>query len=222
MLDRSIINVTLRGIPPLLRYALSMAICEFHGSQHVIMHEDDSTGHSYDATGSDATKNPPHIVVILAVGHSEDTSRELKHALRTHPQSQPLILALKRDDDDAARLIRSGARGYVAISEPPIAFMMAITAIASGTLFVPLSLQESFAVRYLCPSNDQPESQLTARELSVLRLLAEGLCNKEVAARLFISVKTVDTHRMNLMRKLGLRTNVDIVRFAIRRELIEL
>ncbi|WP_184603137.1 response regulator transcription factor [Rhodanobacter sp. MP1X3] len=199
-----------------------MAVSEFHGSQHVIVHEDDSTDHPYDTTGAGGTESAPHIVVILAVGHSESTSRELKQALRRHPQSQPLMLALKRDDDDAARLIRSGARGYVAISEPPRAFMTAITAIASGTLFVPLSLQESFAVRYLCPGNDQPESQLTSRELSVLRLLAEGLCNKEVAARLFISVKTVDTHRMNLMRKLGLRTNVDIVRFAIRRELIEL
>lgn len=220
VVGRNIINVTLQDIPPLLHYALGNLVAEYDGPRHMIVRDED--GRPSDGIALSCMEDSPHVMVILATAHPENTLRNLRQALRKHPHALPLVLALKCDAEDAARLIRVGARGYLTITEPPGEFTHAIATIAGGSVFVPPSLQESFATRYLCPADDLPESQLTSRELSVLRLLAEGIGNKEIAANLFISVKTVDTHRMNLMRKLGLRTNVDVVRFAIRRELITL
>jgi len=220
VLARNIINVTLQDIPPLLHYALGNLVADHQGPRHIVVR--DAKVRPFDGVALNGMEGSPHIVVILASSHPENTLRDLRQVLRKHPHALPLVLALKCDADDAARLIRVGARGYLTITEPPGEFTHAIATIAGGSVFVPPSLQESFATRYLCPADDLPESRLTSRELSVLRLLAEGMCNKAIAANLFISVKTVDTHRMNLMRKLGLRTNVDVVRFAIRRELITL
>ncbi|WP_266156952.1 LuxR C-terminal-related transcriptional regulator [Dyella silvatica] len=223
-LDPGPIRITLLGIPSLLRYALGRAIAEFDESRRMVILEDGPSteppaSNSPSIHGADAAA---HVVVVLASHPTESSLHELKRTLRHHHGAHPLMMALKRDDDEAARLIRCGARGYIALSEPAAEWITAITRVAKGALFVPRSLQESFATRYLSPAADTPESQLTGRELSVLRLLAEGRRNDEIATSLFISVKTVDTHRMNLMRKLQLRSNVDIVRFALRRQLIEL
>jgi DNA-binding NarL/FixJ family response regulator len=223
-LDPGRIRISLLGIPSLLRYALGRAIAEFDESRRMVILEDGRTSEppANDPPAPHGDDADAHVVIVLASHRTESSLHELKRTLRHHGDAHPLMMALKRDDDEAARLIRCGARGYIALSEPASEWVTAIARIAKGALFVPRSLQESFATRYLSPADDTPESQLTARELSVLRLLAEGMRNDEIAASLFISVKTVDTHRMNLMRKLQLRTNVDIVRFALRRQLIEL
>lgn len=223
-LERGRIQITLLGIPSLLRYALGRAIADFDPSRRMVILEEGRPAEppANDSSSSHAADADAHVMVVLAGQQTESSLHELKRTLRHHPGAHPLMMALKRNDDEAARLIRCGARGYIALSEPAAEWITAIARVAQGALFVPRSLQESFATRYLSPTDDAPESQLTTRELSVLRLLAEGMRNDEIATSLFISVKTVDTHRMNLMRKLQLRSNVDIVRFALRRHLIEL
>jgi DNA-binding NarL/FixJ family response regulator len=211
------INVALHGIPPLLRYALNNAVCEFDDPRHVLMQEE--CADEADQRGEGLEE--PDVVVVLGTARPASTLNELKRATDRHPAARMLVLALKPDDGDAVRLIRSGAHGYISIGEEPIEFVTAIAAIAGGSVFVSPSLQALVAERYLSP-DEAPEKELTARELVVLRMLTEGMRNEDIASILFIGVKTVDTHRMNLMRKLGLRTNVELVHFAIRRQLIEL
>ncbi len=219
MLSGGIIDVTLHDIPPLLRGGLDAALAACEGPRHLRL-RDGGNGTSFTPLPPDEAVG--QVLVTLAGPSLDEARRELTRAMRRHPQALPLVLALVRDDDAAAQLIRAGARGYLAIDEPPGEFAAAVAAVADGALFVPRSQQASFASRYLHPAEEAPERRLTERELSVLRLLAEGLCSKEVAAKLFISAKTVDTHRMNLMRKLSLRNNLELVRFALRRALVEL
>lgn len=214
--EHGCIRITLHGIPAMLRYALGKAIGEFGETRRLLLNDDASP------LAEDEKNEAAHVVIVLASHHAESNTLELKRILRRFPRAHVLVMALRPDDGGAARLIRSGARGYMALNEPASEWITAIAELAAGRLFVPRSLQQSFAIRYLSPSTDAPEDRLSVRELSVLSLLAEGMRNDEIAASLFISIKTVDTHRMNLMRKLALRTNVDIVRFAIRRGLVEL
>jgi DNA-binding NarL/FixJ family response regulator len=214
--EQGAVNVTLHGIPPLLRYALSSAICEFAEPRNV---------HMYDQVCRDEPPegmDEPHVAVVLAAAHRENTLTEMKQAADQHPAAQLLVLALKPDDDEAVRLIRSGARGYLSIGEEPGEFVCAISAVAGGSVFVSPSLQASVALRYLGPDAEGPEDDLTVRERAVLRLLAEGIRHEDIASILCVGVRTVDTHRTNLMRKLGLRSNVELVHFAIRHRLIHL
>ena len=116
VLARNIINVTLQDIPPLLHYALGNLVADHQGPRHIVVR--DAKVRPFDGVALNGMEGSPHIVVILASSHPENTLRDLRQVLRKHPHALPLVLALKCDADDAARLIRVGARGYLTITEP--------------------------------------------------------------------------------------------------------
>ena len=119
------------------------------------------------------------------------------------------------------RVLRAGAQGFVSKSAGGEELVRAIHKVHLGETYLPGDLQRIFAERYF--RNDvekDAEELLTDREFQVLCLLALGHTNKEIGGTLHISVKTVDTHRMNLLRKLHLRNNADLARFAIRSQIV--
>ncbi|MDP9120626.1 MAG: response regulator transcription factor [Acidobacteriota bacterium] len=119
------------------------------------------------------------------------------------------------------RVLRAGARGFVSKNARAAELVAAIHQVHLGETYLPGDLQRVFAERYFRTDSEKDEEELlTDREFQVLCLLAQGHTNREVGGTLHISVKTVDTHRMNLLRKLHLRNNADLTRFAIRRQLI--
>lgn len=109
----------------------------------------------------------------------------------------------------AARVILAGARAYVSLIQPPLMLLDAIAGVARGER--PLSSELVSAV-----AEGGPTGCLTARELSVMELLARGFSCREIAEQLEISIKTVDTHRGHVLKKLSLRSAADLVRFAER------
>ncbi len=121
-----------------------------------------------------------------------------------------VVLAPHTEPGYAARAIAAGAHGYVAKSETPERLLEAIRAVSRGEQFLPHSVAEMVAM------GGHPASSLTARELQVMEMLARGMTNREIALHLDISIKTVDTHRGHVLKKLGLRNNSELTRFAVK------
>jgi DNA-binding NarL/FixJ family response regulator len=143
-------------------------------------------------------------------------------ATRTLKRALPhvSIVALTRHDDETYldELLRAGASGYVLKQSAPSEFLRAIRVVASGGIYLDPAMSSRVADGLLARHADvksQPHAPLTERESEVLRLIAIGHSNKEVATRLKISVKTVEVHKANAMRKLGLTGRVDIIRYGV-------
>jgi DNA-binding NarL/FixJ family response regulator len=143
-------------------------------------------------------------------------------ATRTLKRVRPdvAIVALTRHDDDTylEELLRAGASGYVLKQSPPLEFLQAIRAVAAGGVYLDPAMTSRVADGLLArnaQTSRQPRATISKRESEVLRLIAIGHSNKETAAQLDISVKTVEVHKTNAMRKLGLTGRVDVVRYAV-------
>ena len=128
------------------------------------------------------------------------------------------IVTLTRHADDAylEELLRAGADGYVLKQSAPAELLQAIRAVAAGGQYIDSALTGRVTASFLGRDGRKPAGGLpTERELEVLRLIAAGYSNKEVAVRLSLSVKTVEAHKANGMRKLGLTGRIDIVKYAV-------
>lgn len=142
-------------------------------------------------------------------------------ATRTLKQQQPTvsIVALTRHDDDTyiEELLRGGASAYVLKHSPPTEFLKAIRAVAAGGIYVDRAMTSRVADGILARPAEispAPTATISDRESEVLRLVAVGHTNLEIANRLKISAKTVEVHKANAMRKLGLTGRVDVIRYA--------
>jgi DNA-binding NarL/FixJ family response regulator len=143
-------------------------------------------------------------------------------ATRALKRMQPdlAIVALTRHEDETylEELLRAGASGYVLKQSAPSEFVRAIRAVAAGGVYLDPAMTSRVADGLLAKTaevSSQPRSSISERESEVLRLVAVGHSNKEIAALLKISVKTVEVHKTNAMRKLGMTGRVDIVRYAV-------
>ena len=166
-------------------------------------------------------------VVVLDIGMPELNGLEAtRRIVRSAPRTEVLILTVYETEEVIREVLRAGARGYVLKSDAGRLLLSAVEAVSSHKPFFTSRVSELVLAGFL--SGDQARSEgteppgtpLTPREREVLQLLAEGRTNKEVAAALGIGLKTVETHRMNLMAKLGLHSVVDLVRYAIRNGIV--
>jgi DNA-binding NarL/FixJ family response regulator len=127
-----------------------------------------------------------------------------------------LILTMHSDEHYALRALRAGALGFMLKDARADEVVSAIHRVHQGGRYLPAGLERSFAERYLEPkAGAERAHSLSKREFEVLCLLAMGLTNREIADKLRISIKTVDSHRRHVLKKLNLRNNSDLTRFAI-------
>ena len=143
-------------------------------------------------------------------------------ATRTLKQRHPglVVLVLTRHEEDTylQELLRAGASGYVLKQSPPPQLLQAIRAVASGGIYLDPAITARVADGLLDGRQDgdrAPDAAISDRESEVLRLVAVGHSNKEIADRLTISVKTVEVHKANAMRKLRLTGRVDVIRYGV-------
>jgi two-component system response regulator NreC len=148
-----------------------------------------------------------------------DVTRELTQ--HPHPP-RVLILSVHESEAYVFEALRSGAAGYVLKQAPAAELALGIRAVASGVRYLSPPLTERALEAYARRAGGEadPYDTLTAREREVLVLAAEGHSNADIAARLFISRRTVETHRARAMRKLGLRSHVELVLFGVRRGIV--
>ncbi len=127
-----------------------------------------------------------------------------------------LILSMHADEQYALRTLRAGANGFISKGARLEELLRAITDVHKGDRYLPEAMQDTFTEQLIQPEGEKPLIDLLSkREFQVMSYLAQGMTNREIADILQISVKTVDTHRGHVLKKLRLRNNSDITRFAI-------
>lgn len=152
--------------------------------------------------------------------HGLDVTRQVR---KESPETKIIILSMHADEPYVMEALRNGAAGYVLKDCTAGDLVQAVRTVVAGRRYLSPSLAERALTGYVeHPGNSDLDvyDTLTNRERLVLQLAAEGKTSAEIAGTLFISPRTAETHRANLMRKLSLRSQTDLVRFAIRRGLI--
>lgn len=159
-------------------------------------------------------------VAMLDVDMPDLNGIEATRRIReTVPQTEVLILSVHDSEQMVRQVMACGARGYLVKSDAGSDLLTAIETVMHRRPFVSPKISRSSG--YHTASAEPAIAELTARERETAQLLAEGLSNKEIAARLDISVKTAETHRTNIMRKIGAHSLADVVRYAIRNGIVQ-
>jgi DNA-binding NarL/FixJ family response regulator len=162
----------------------------------------------------------PDVAVLdysLPVVNGVEVTRQIRARLRG---TEVLIFTMHDNKSLIQELLKAGARGYLLKSDAKRYLIAAIESLAVHKPFFTARVSEALLESYLTRSS-QIGSTLTNRERSVTQLIAEGHTNKEIAHLFNISIKTVETHRATIMRKLNLSSSAALVRYAIRNKLVE-
>jgi DNA-binding NarL/FixJ family response regulator len=160
-------------------------------------------------------------LVILDINLPGRSGLELLQALSaSHPKLPVLVMSAYPESGFASRSLRLGARGYVTKSSAADELVGAVTQVLAGRRYVSRALAEQLADEVV-HEDLEPLKRLSHRELEVLRLVARGRSLKEIASELNLSEKTIGTYRARLGEKLGLRSNVELTRFAIQHGLVD-
>jgi two-component system response regulator NreC len=159
-------------------------------------------------------------VTILDIGMPNVNGVEAtRRILENCPESQILILSMHKDSVYVRESLRVGARGYLLKDAIDEDLLRAVRAVAIGEAFLSPAVSRTILEDY--QQTTDPFDSLTAREREILQMLAEGKVAKEVATALDVSVFTVDAHRGRILKKLGLKSSTELVKFAMRRRLIQ-
>jgi two-component system response regulator NreC len=145
-----------------------------------------------------------------------------------YPAIKVLMLSMYNNEEFIFNSLKAGARGYLPKDTSRDELLEAIHAINRGEEFFGESISKVMLKSYVkrATNEDKPEDKaqavLTSREIEILKLYVEGLINKEISDKLDISIRTVETHKNHIMRKLGLKSTVELVKFAIRNKIAEI
>lgn len=146
-----------------------------------------------------------------------DAAREL---LQASPATRSIILTMHQEEQYVMDALRSGAKGYVLKSQASTDLLQAIHEVSRGDVYLSPGVSRTVVAAYL-NNSELPPDPLTPRERQVLQLVGEGKTTKEIAVLLGVSVKTAETHRTRLMQKLDIHETASLVRYAIRRGLVQ-
>ncbi len=174
-------------------------------------------------------QHPPLVLALVDItlpdGSGLDLTREIK---RQHPTAQVAIISMHNHIDLIAAAFQAGASGYISKSSGGASILQAIVQILAGKQYIDGSLSPAILSAIQSPKSrqiptiDATYNTLSLREQQIMRLLAQGLSVEEIAAKLYISKKTVLNHRYSIMQKLGTPTPLAFLRYAARLGLIDL
>lgn len=172
-----------------------------------------------------ATLSPDLVIVDLnmPVMDGLQTTREIK---KRYPQLKVLGLTMENDLQMVTGMLEAGASGYILKNTGKAELELAIRQVMKGEAYLSQSLSNQLAQNLLHSfkqRNEVPDDlrSLTQRELEILKMIAQENSNAEIASKLFISPKTVETHRKNLMKKIGVKNSLGVYKFAVKHRLLE-
>src|ERR1700686_867061 len=176
-----------------------------------------------------ASKLKPDAVVIDIAMPSLNGLEAVRQIIKAVPSTKVLVLTMYDSDPLIQQVLQAGARGYLLKSDAGRDLVSAIDALRRNKTFFTPKVSQMVLEGYLGRPTKENEGEgnrknglrLTARQKQILQLLAEGKSSKEVAVALSISVKTAETHRANIMRRLDYHSVADLVRYAVRNEIID-
>jgi two-component system, NarL family, response regulator NreC len=165
---------------------------------------------------------PDILILDLMMGgiNGLEVTRQLN---KKSPRTGIVVLSMHSNEAYVLEALRSGAKAYILKDNTTDDLVHAIREVAAGRRYLSSQLTERAIDAYTQKTDVNPQDpyeQLTTREREVLQMAAQGLANSEIAERLFVSPRTVETHRANLMHKLGVRSHTELVKYAILRGIV--
>ncbi|MDK9845671.1 nitrate respiration regulation response regulator NreC [Staphylococcus equorum] len=143
------------------------------------------------------------------------------------PETKILILTMFDDEEYLFHVLRNGAKGYILKNAPDEQLLLAIRTVYQGETYVDMKLTTSLVNEFVNNSfqdtqaSNDPFKILSKREIEILPLIAKGYGNKDIAQKLFVSVKTVEAHKTHIMQKLDLKTKPELVEYAMKKKLVD-
>lgn len=180
------------------------------------------TGDGHEALRLLADRKPDIALVDISMPGLNGIEVALR-ARKKHPATRIVMLSMHVDDEFVRRALVAGAAGYLVKSADRSELELALRAVARGDTWLSPAISKKVAATYangVQSGAEGPFEMLSARQREVLQLIAEGLSTKQIASRLALSIKTVDTHRTDLMERLGIHGVAGLVRYAIRMGLV--
>jgi len=145
----------------------------------------------------------------------------IKQVKSEKPRVRILVLSMHEEGQYAIRAIRAGASGYLTKDSASAQLVSAIRKVAAGGAFISAEVAEQLALGAMPNAEGLPHTRLSDREFQVFRLLVSGKAVSEIAGELNLSVKTVSTHKARLLEKMGMETQAEMIRYALRHRLVD-
>jgi len=170
---------------------------------------------------------PVHVAIAVLYTPDPEDVEQIRLLCSKHPKVKVLVLSMYKIENFIFKMIKAGAKGHLNSETNRDEMVEAIYTLRNGYDFYAKTITNLILRNYLNEDNGsdahrEREKSLSAREIEVLKLFAQSHTNKEIADKLFISVRTVESHKNNIMRKINLKTTVDMVKFAIKNNIVDL
>ncbi len=200
------------------------------GFMHILNYQEDMEVVATAADGLEAyalvAKYEPDVLLMdLSMPPGESGLIATGKIHEDFPNTKILILTMHDDEEYLFHVLKNGAAGYVLKNAPDAELLSAIRTVHNGGTYIhptmATSLVREFVKHDTMGSEDDPFQILTKREIEVLPLAAKGYGNKEIAEKLFISVKTVEAHKAKIMEKLKLKSRPELIEYALRKKLLD-
>jgi two-component system invasion response regulator UvrY len=210
-----VIKILVADDHPIVRQGLKQTIAD---TNDMVISGEASNGQEV----IDLVKNNEFNVVLLDIKMPGIGGMEVLQQLRSIKPALPvLILSVYPEEQYGVRVIKSGAAGYIRKDREPAELLTAIRTVASGKRYISPELAQKLADNIIDTKSQTTYQALSDREFSVLRRIVSGKEKKTIAAELSLSPQSVSTYRSRLLKKLGLNTDADLVRYAIDNHLLE-
>ncbi|PTH59523.1 nitrate respiration regulation response regulator NreC [Staphylococcus agnetis] len=169
---------------------------------------------------------PDVLIMDLSMPPGESGLIATSKILDSFPKTKILILTMYDDEEYLFHVLRSGASGYILKNAPDEQLLLAIRTVYKGETFIYPKMTTSLVKEFVHSSDDasysnDPFKVLSKRELEILPLIAKGYGNKDIAEKLFVSVKTVEAHKTRIMDKLNLKSKPELVEYALKKKLLD-
>ncbi|HAR6528751.1 TPA: response regulator transcription factor [Staphylococcus pseudintermedius] len=169
---------------------------------------------------------PDALIMDLSMPPGESGLIATSKILDSFPNTKILILTMYDDEEYLFHVLRSGASGYILKNAPDEQLLLAIRTVYQGETYIDPKMTTSLVKEFVHSSNDgeysnDPFKVLSKRELEILPLIAKGYGNKDIAEKLFVSVKTVEAHKTRIMDKLNLKSKPELVEYALKKKLLD-
>ena len=168
-----------------------------------------------------ARKQRWDVVLLDLTMPGTDGLETLQELRRERPKLPILILSAHPEDQLALRLLKAGAAGYLTKDKAPEVLLAAVRKVLRGEKYISESLAAKVTLDVVTGAKPALHEALSHREYQVMRMIAAGKAIKEIAAELFLSVRTVSTYRARLLEKMKMKTNADLIRYAMQHNLVD-
>lgn len=170
---------------------------------------------------------PDVLIMDLSMPPGESGLIATSKIADSFPETKILILTMYDDEEYLFHVLRNGAKGYILKNAPDEQLILAVRTVYQGEMYADMKLTTSLVnefvnqPQYDTGTTNDPFKILSKRELEILPLIAKGYGNKEIAEKLFVSVKTVEAHKTHIMSKLGLKSKPELVEYALKKKLLD-